>query len=1369
MDQADTASNTDCLATNNIMVFNLQAQPPGGMAGDNGTPHIFGLMPWSGAGQGISQSGPEVCQLPDSRYNAKPDFPMEADMMEQDGSPAGWMQPQGFVQSRSGSAGFEMRSNLDASSQSSCTHFHFDNACFPKNVVGHHQASAMSMHCNESTACHQTCSSGICCSYASHLHGRLRSPKGAMSCGDPVSTPNQSVLYQDQTQRGTTGDQGVWKASISQPAQGQPVTFPEKDFKTQESGKMLPHHCNINSEEQSEELQTQNMSPKHQSRCSNQYFSPQNDKADHNIMYFMAVKAQGHCEDWPVQSSMPVSFIKPQPRVVPCSPTFESSTNTSKDGILGLGNQHVSLQSAPKEESRDPEQNENSASHGSRYSAEPLSQTSKDFDSDNFHLQMTPSTPPISAAVHTGTNLVQRAASSTDNSITITSRTNAAANISKIPDTDPISPEDRNPNHASNFSLKSDVNHHPEGSVQDDQNDCDEDVVYLGTDPPSDWNVNRVKSEKDSSIVDGGDSVGAALTYECEAVRANSACKIQSVHAEVTHQEIKSPGYVDLETETTSQPGDEDVPITQVDVDMPRDAGVLKSGGEPQSTSALQSLLSCCIEQTNTLPSEENCSGLKILETVSLAAVQPPGQKVFWQQLSAEGFYRCGCQKGQCSFTSQLQVQFESHLLQAHPAESEYPCVHCGSLERSHDVLLFHLDQHLDFQRFSLYCTEPACDFHSFNPENVVSHMSICHPNLSPHTCWRCSHVFGSLQQFIIHIKRSALQVAICPHCDAKDTDGQRILRHMTTEHPGQVRMIAFHNLMMCRERKMSGWSCPEAFVKKAADSCSGTSDQDGGHRNGAGNGVESGQRIGSGNEIETDSTDKSGTDVEGTGSRTGNDPEETSVGTETDANGIGDGMGTCMKGTGDGTGTDAKETVHGMGTYTKGPDDGIGVDILETGGVTNANGNEEQKEESGIRQISTAEGMVSGSSFPSPVSETNFLCSPSSTNDTDQDHTVAADNDKDLTVTADNAVDKAMTHTNSNAEDVSEFKVFLQWNKQGRQAAEGDVISSELDKAESHNKLGMEPMDYEITADTSADCDPEASDQDDVPSLSGESTISASPKSVSSASLHHKNLDQNEPYHCTVRSADNTIRLMSNKNKSSKTLCSALPQKVAQKTKSKKKKEIDTSPVHKLSKVKTKARVYTCLLCSFISRCSPGIYQHMYSKHKEILQCPVCKGMSKNRTAFYNHLTAFHPEEAKAIYEQGKITKWISITPITTLMDTTNRLQLAKPLKPLNMDCPAQDTALKDSDVKDYAVRDYFMLSGHGKDRNFHCVFCQFSFKKNHRSNAHIYRSMYKHMFLKHIPHLFQCPCCSFIDCSESVDTLSRFLVIYNCLLSFD
>jgi hypothetical protein len=100
----------------------------------------------------------------------------------------------------------------------------------------------------------------------------------------------------------------------------------------------------------------------------------------------------------------------------------------------------------------------------------------------------------------------------------------------------------------------------------------------------------------------------------------------------------------------------------------------------------------------------DSMDGLKILAAVSLAGLVDDCGPEGLEHLSREGFYRCGCQAGQCPFSCLQQSQLEKHLLQSHIHEPDFPCVHCGSRERCVDGLLYHLDQHVDGQRHSLYC-----------------------------------------------------------------------------------------------------------------------------------------------------------------------------------------------------------------------------------------------------------------------------------------------------------------------------------------------------------------------------------------------------------------------------------------------------------------------------------------------------------------------------------------------------------------------------------------------------------------------------------------------------------------------------------------
>ncbi|KAL8599853.1 hypothetical protein ACOMHN_038426 [Nucella lapillus] len=136
-----------------------------------------------------------------------------------------------------------------------------------------------------------------------------------------------------------------------------------------------------------------------------------------------------------------------------------------------------------------------------------------------------------------------------------------------------------------------------------------------------------------------------------------------------------------------------------------------------------------------------------------------------------------------------------------------------------------------------------------------------------------------------------------------------------------------------------------------------------------------------------------------------------------------------------------------------------------------------------------------------------------------------------------------------------------------------------------------------------------------------------------------------------------------------------------------------------------------------------------MYSRHPHILDCPKCGHRSKTRTALFSHLQRRHSEEAKTLFNQNKVTKWIHITPKGRRKVNYNHMTPL--LSALNeQDCP---------------VNNYFVLSNHNKERSIHCLLCDYSFKKYHRSNANVYRSMYKHLFLRHIPHEFQCPICRF------------------------
>ena len=509
MDQ-DTASGSDHGATNNIMVFNLKRQPPGGMAGDSGAPHVYGLMPWSGAGRNLTQLSPEIRHPPDSRRMARPDFQME----KKDGDRDGWMHAQGFIQNQSD---FDTRGNLDASSRPSYAHLDFDKAYFPQNIRGHHQAPPrMPVQSNESPAFPQTYPSDLCYSFSSHSHENLRPAKLVLSRGDPVSAPSQTALFQGQSQRGTSGDQGMRKVFPPQPMhQVQPMKCPEKMFKTRDNATNLPYYHDVE-EEQPQELQAQRTSQKQKSSCSVQYYVPVGDKGGHKVQYLLPVKAQVRRGEapWPLQSRAPVSFIKPQAMVVPSNPLSQSGTGMPVDGNYLPGTRSFLPQTAPTEHSyADPEQKETSVSRSSHYSPDPpiSAPTSKDPDSLFYCLHGAPPAPPSSAAeqtgsFHLGTSAAQGAASSTVGSMMVDApETNSSENFcSPLEANSCKSSADISQNDMNTALSRPDAIQHPEEAIQDDQNDpdeSDEDVIYLGQVPPRPDNegddVVKIDIEKD--------------------------------------------------------------------------------------------------------------------------------------------------------------------------------------------------------------------------------------------------------------------------------------------------------------------------------------------------------------------------------------------------------------------------------------------------------------------------------------------------------------------------------------------------------------------------------------------------------------------------------------------------------------------------------------------------------------------------------------------------------------------------------------------------------------------------------------------------------------------------------------------------------
>ncbi|KAK7090386.1 hypothetical protein V1264_010191 [Littorina saxatilis] len=175
--------------------------------------------------------------------------------------------------------------------------------------------------------------------------------------------------------------------------------------------------------------------------------------------------------------------------------------------------------------------------------------------------------------------------------------------------------------------------------------------------------------------------------------------------------------------------------------------------------------------------------------------------------LSTEAYYRCGGFDGRCSFHTLIPTQLELHLKEVHPRDEKYPCVHCGSQELGHDDLLQHLEGHLGLQSLALYCSHLDCDFSSFSPEEVITHMGVCHADYHNHICWRCCTKFGTLREFSAHVKRNLVTIIKCPHCSAKDVNRKSVLSHIVTSHPDHGRMVGIQKALVCQERKLNNWS----------------------------------------------------------------------------------------------------------------------------------------------------------------------------------------------------------------------------------------------------------------------------------------------------------------------------------------------------------------------------------------------------------------------------------------------------------------------------------------------------------------------------------------------------------------------------------
>ena len=359
--------------------------------------------------------------------------------------------------------------------------------------------------------------------------------------------------------------------------------------------------------------------------------------------------------------------------------------------------------------------------------------------------------------------------------------------------------------------------------------EADEDVMFL---------------EKESRLSDGPNktSPGNRIQVGQRSVRASQSSTqplIQSLGSSSVHQVQVSQGASATPGDDQLSDSDEDCIVLDFSENCPpeisvcthsttssQDAELMAShvhaateerhctgGGQDASETASES------DPSNTqLAGSDNAepdSDILVLETVSLCeqashAIIQPSEAKSYRQLSAEGYYRCGCLQGRCSFRTVLATQLELHLQEAHPEEDVYPCIHCGSQEPGQDSLLHHLQQHLTMQVFSLYCMDMHCQFSSFCPEEMIHHTTVHHSSLRTFMCWRCSSQFGSVQQLAAHVKQHLLVVFRCSNCSAKDVDRQSILMHIRSSHPDREQMLGIQKLLLCRERQLNQWEMCE-------------------------------------------------------------------------------------------------------------------------------------------------------------------------------------------------------------------------------------------------------------------------------------------------------------------------------------------------------------------------------------------------------------------------------------------------------------------------------------------------------------------------------------------------------------------------------
>ncbi|XP_014767533.1 uncharacterized protein LOC106867237 [Octopus bimaculoides] len=185
------------------------------------------------------------------------------------------------------------------------------------------------------------------------------------------------------------------------------------------------------------------------------------------------------------------------------------------------------------------------------------------------------------------------------------------------------------------------------------------------------------------------------------------------------------------------------------------------------------------------------------LKTTSINVNLYPKEK---NELYGGNFYICGFSN--CSFSSLVQDEFVEHLRCVHSKQKkDYVCAHCGQAFPVIDCFLKHLSTHVSTDMFLLYSCS-LCGFNTNLVKMFVQHNDSVHSEEKEFCCAYCGLIFQCSAELLQHLQLNLLKYVHCPHCEAKNSQRQQILKHIQVKHPGKSKCIFVTSQIICKEKQ---------------------------------------------------------------------------------------------------------------------------------------------------------------------------------------------------------------------------------------------------------------------------------------------------------------------------------------------------------------------------------------------------------------------------------------------------------------------------------------------------------------------------------------------------------------------------------------